>query len=136
MKKIIVYLSIIVCMFFLTFFLSMTLMQFDVYRLRALTLSTAICPLIAWMIYPLVYWRPMTVKVFAYSLLCILLGYALSAILIFSHIRLPYVYSGSYGFINGLIYSLLPAIFFEWINFYKKHWLITKDKSANSIDEI
>ena len=120
-KRLIVYLGIIPLVFGLLYIFSVVFMLLGVYRLTAMSVSAFVAPALAWMIFPLVFWRPLTFKGILISLVCVFFGYGVAVIFRILNISLPYDLSGPYGLFNLLIYSLFPAIFFEWIIRYRQN---------------
>lgn len=122
-KRLIVYLGIMFVMVIFLYLLSVVFTLLGVYRLNVMVMSAFFAPVIAWMIFPMCFWRPLSLRIILISLVCIFLGYGVSVIFVIANIGLPHHLSGPYGLFNLLIYSALPAIFFEWVNRFRFNWL-------------
>lgn len=122
-KRLVVYLGINGLVAVLFYLLSFVLILLGIYRLNAMVISMFFSPIIAWMVFPVCFWRPLSMRVILVSVACVLMGYAAGFLLMMTDVRLPRHLSGPVGFFNLLLYSLLPAIFFEWVNRFRILWV-------------
>lgn len=122
-KRFTVYIGIALVLVVLLYLLSIVFMLLGIDRLNAMTMSAIISPMLAWMVFPLFFWRPLSLRVILISFTCVFLGYAISAIFVIAKIGLPHYLSGPYDLFNLLIYSTLPAIFFEGVNRFRYNWV-------------
>ena len=124
--RLLVYLSIVPAVLIIFYLFSVCLMSVGVYRLTAMSIGAIVSPLLAWMVFPLVFWRPITMRIVLIAFGCVLLGYGVVVVFIYLDIGLPRKLSGPYGLFNLLIYSIFPAVFFEWIARCRPGWVIPR----------
>lgn len=122
-KRLLVYLGIVLVVFGMLYFFSVCLMLVGFYRLTAMSISAIISPVLGWMIFPLVFWRPITMRIILLTCGCVLFGYGVAAIFVYLEIALPNELSGPYGLFNLLIYSIFPAVFFEGVIRFRSNWI-------------
>ena len=113
LNRIIVYLAILPLVIILFFALSFMFTALGAYRLHAISFAALFGPMIAWLIYPMIYWRPMSRQKVLLFVGILLVSYACIFLLAILEIGLPDQLKGPYGLYNMLVYALIPAVFFE-----------------------